>query len=418
MITKNENLLRFIGLYVLAYTFPFPFGSLPFTAAITNKLVLVQFQIIKWIGHNVFQVTGEIETYYSGSGDRFMHHLFLISFVFIAVLGTFIWSKVKGLKISTTVLNSWILWYLQLYLAGTMMQYGIVKIMMSQFTEPSFQMLIEPYGNSSPMELAWAFFGYSKGYNLVIGGLELLLGYLLLFKRTRLLGAIIGAGIMLNVLTINLFYDIPVKLHAGHVFLFLWLIIAPNFKKLLAVILMNKAPDNENVTLVFEKQKWLKIQRYTMLVFGILYSVNLIDSVFKIKSSWGDYSPKPAMYGLYEIEDFVINGDTLEPSLNDTVRWRYIGIDKTNTLDIYLMNKSIIKHSIQVDTNKREIEYKLGTSSEAQLMQYTKTDTTLVFSTIYNYDTIHARAKIWNKKDFPLLNRKFQWVTEIPYKRL
>ena len=61
------------------------------------------------------------------------------------------------------------------------------------------------------MGLAWTFLGFSKGYNLFMGVAELMAG-LLLFRRTVAIGAIITLMTTANVMAVNYFYDVPVKI--------------------------------------------------------------------------------------------------------------------------------------------------------------------------------------------------------------
>ncbi|MGY0037489.1 hypothetical protein [Pedobacter sp. NJ-S-72] len=92
-----------------------------------------------------------------------------------------------------------------------LIKYGMAKIIKLQFPFPSNYRMIQAYGDSSPMGLAWTFLGFSKGYNLFMGIAEVM-GILLLFRRTLTIGAIIALMTTANVMAINYFYDVPVKI--------------------------------------------------------------------------------------------------------------------------------------------------------------------------------------------------------------
>jgi hypothetical protein len=68
------------------------------------------------------------------------------------------------------------------------------------------------------MGLAWAFLGFSKGYILFMGLAEICAG-LLLFRRTMTFGAIITLMTAMNVMAVNYFYDVPVKILSTHLVL-------------------------------------------------------------------------------------------------------------------------------------------------------------------------------------------------------
>lgn len=58
------------------------------------------------------------------------------------------------------------------------------------------------------MELMWAFYGYSKPFALTIGALEIIGGFLILFKKTRLIGCIFTSTILINIILQDYFYDV------------------------------------------------------------------------------------------------------------------------------------------------------------------------------------------------------------------
>ena len=76
----------------------------------------------------------------------------------------------------------------------TLLSYGTIKIIQTQFPFPSFDRLLERYGDSSPMGLLWTFMGYSRPYNFLAGACEASGGLLLFFRRTTTLGALVAAA--------------------------------------------------------------------------------------------------------------------------------------------------------------------------------------------------------------------------------
>lgn len=102
---------------------------------------------------------------------------------------------------------------MRMYLAWIIMGYGLAKVFASQFPQLMANMdarMIE----LSPMRVAWAFFGYSKGYQIFLGWGEVIPALLLLFRRTTLIGALLMVVVMTNVWLINIFFDVCVKLNS------------------------------------------------------------------------------------------------------------------------------------------------------------------------------------------------------------
>jgi hypothetical protein len=103
---------------------------------------------------------------------------------------------------------------IRFYLASIILGYGFAKVFASQF--PHLMANLDArFIELTPMRVAWAFFGYSKGYQIFLGWGEVIPAVLLLFRRTTLLGSILMFTVMLNVFLVNIFFDVCVKLNSG-----------------------------------------------------------------------------------------------------------------------------------------------------------------------------------------------------------
>lgn len=82
--------------------------------------------------------------------------------------------------------------------------YGIGK--MNQFKNANLSDL--PLSEISKPEMMWAFFGTTITYPLIIGSLQVLGAILLIFNRTKLIAAIILTPIFLNIILLDILYEI------------------------------------------------------------------------------------------------------------------------------------------------------------------------------------------------------------------
>jgi hypothetical protein len=94
-------------------------------------------------------------------------------------------------------------------LAFDLALFGFQKIFHLQFFVP-IGMLDLPFSSFSGEDLTWAYFRYSYPYIVVIGVLQIGGGLLLMFGRTRLLGAIALVPVLLNIILIDYFYHLPI----------------------------------------------------------------------------------------------------------------------------------------------------------------------------------------------------------------
>ena len=75
-------------------------------------------------------------------------------------------------------------------LAALMMSFGMLKILGMQFnTIRPFATWAQPLERLSGQQLTWAFMGHSSSFQFIIGVFEFVPAFLLLFRRTALLGA-------------------------------------------------------------------------------------------------------------------------------------------------------------------------------------------------------------------------------------
>jgi len=95
------------------------------------------------------------------------------------------------------------------YLAYEISVYGFAKILRTQFM-PMYSRNDIPVGNLSGFDLTWNYFSHSYTFACILGAIQIGGAMLLLFKRTRLLGAFILLPVMVNIVFINVFYDIAV----------------------------------------------------------------------------------------------------------------------------------------------------------------------------------------------------------------
>lgn len=92
----------------------------------------------------------------------------------------------------------------RLVLAPGMMPYGVSKLFLLQF-QVAASAYAQPLGETPGTTLTWAFLGYSPVFQFLLGTFEIIPAILLLFARTRRLGALLLLPVVLNVAMFNYF---------------------------------------------------------------------------------------------------------------------------------------------------------------------------------------------------------------------
>jgi hypothetical protein len=232
---------RFLFCFLVSVFLPLPFGPIPGTQPVEDAYRAAWNQVTPWVGKHVLGLTEPVPVGLTGSSDMTHNWILLLCLLALSAGAAVLWSAfdrrrqihpwwVDGLNV-----------YLRYGLGYIMLFYGFGKVFPSQFPPITYDQLISPLGRFSPMGLLWAFMGASKGYTMFAGAAEILAGVLLFFRRTALLGALICGAVMTNVLALNLFYDVPVKLYSALLLATATFLILPDAQRLASLLLLNRA---------------------------------------------------------------------------------------------------------------------------------------------------------------------------------
>ena len=129
----------------------------------------------------------------------------------------------------------WLRLIVRYYIASAALSYGIIKLFLLQMPFPTLSQLATPLGDLLPMRFSWLFIGYSAPYQFFSGAMETTAGLLLLNRRTVTAGLFAATGAFLNVVMINLSYDVPVKLYASHLLFACLFLLALDAPRLVAL---------------------------------------------------------------------------------------------------------------------------------------------------------------------------------------
>lgn len=400
--TLKKVAFRFLTIYFLVYMLPMPGAN----------------QIIPWVGEHILGF-GEVSVKGSGSGDRLFDFVQLFVMLSIAVLGALIWTLADRKRLHYRELFYWLTVLIRYYLAFYMFVYGFAKVFKAQFPFPPLIRLLEPYGDSSPMGLVWTFMGYSLAYNIFTGMGEVIGGVLCFFRRTTTLGAMVIIGVMSNVVMLNFFYDVPVKLFSVHLVLLAVFLLAQDAGRLWNFFIMNRPTEPRDYTPFFggrQQRIGRRILKVVIIVGPLIYGV---WQGFTIQKKYGDFSPLPPLYGIYEVETFVVNDDTIPPLLTDTLRWQKLVFDKHNWTHVIKMDDGKVRFTPELDTSQHHLVlvHAKDTSIKYDFSYEQPAEDSLILSGVLAGDSLVLYMKEFPRDSFLLIRRGFQWVNEFPFNR-
>ncbi|MEL6633719.1 MAG: hypothetical protein AAFQ83_19785 [Bacteroidota bacterium] len=190
---------------------------------------------------------------------------------------------------------------LSYYLSLTLLLYGLDKVFKSQFPFPEPNLLFTNLGALTPDILYWSTIGSSYPYSLFTGLLEVIPAILLLFRPTRLVGWILGALVMLQVVAINFSYDINVKVYSLFLLGSFVYLLQPHLQSLGAFL--RGKPAQLYFPPAFIPKNQRQVYLYTLAKTGIILLLFVESLGPHLAAGYLNYDekPKPALHGTYEI---------------------------------------------------------------------------------------------------------------------
>ncbi|MES2429366.1 MAG: hypothetical protein V4556_00435 [Bacteroidota bacterium] len=404
---QHKIIRNFILLFAILFiiTVPFPHEYIPDTGAFINPLseALVRLTA-QYIFHIQHAYTSQLV---SDSTGLYIHvfNLLIISLIVIVTMNLII-------KKNYDKIFYWFSIVIIYYLALQLFEYGFSKIFKWQFYLPEPNTLYTTLGNSYRDLMYWTTMGLSRPYTIFAGLLEITAACLLLFKRTRLAGALLAFFVLINVAVINFSYDISVKILSCFLLLLALMIIAPYRKKLFAFFFHQEIINKINTASIYSHT--ISKKNYVLIkLIAIAYILFSTLSPYFIENNFNDdTAERPAFHGAYDVTLFVRNNDTLLPLLN-TLRWKrafvhrkkyFITQDMADDMQDYTLMTDTIDHIFILNREADRKQFKLN---------YTiYPDSTLGLNGIIDNDSLHIQLRQIDIKKLPALQKEFHWTSD------
>jgi hypothetical protein len=414
-------LFRFGFAYLALYTLPIllslPLVFLPWAANIIQPYTHLREAVVSWVGQHVFQATITIVP--TGSGDTTYNYVELFCYLVVAAGAAVVWTLLDRRRADYRRLHEWLRVGVRFALAGTMISYGAYKVIKTQFPDPSLHRLVQPIGEVSPMGLLWTFMGASTGYTVFTGIAEMLGGVLLSTRRTTLLGALVCAAVMTHVVMLNFCYDVPVKLFSTHLLALSVFLIAPDARRLADLWLFNRPVKPAALRPLFGR-KWLDrgaLAFRTLFVAGLV-ALCLLRS-HRVRADFEARAARSPLYGVWNVEEFVTDGEARPPLVADTARWRRVVFDRADSVEIQMMSGPRQFYGAKIDLWRGGLALlRSDDPNGAGLLSCRQVEPGLLaVEGRFAGRTIRVRLRRQNDTEFPLISRRFHWINEFPYSR-
>ena len=283
----------------------------------------------------------------------------------IAIAGAVVWGNRDKNRKEYNQLYYWLRVIVRYRLAAGLIAYGFIKFFPLQAPLPSISNLNTAYGDFS----AWKIFALSLGvvpdYESFLGFIELLGGLLLLNRKTATIATLLIIPFTGNVFFSNLAYEGGEYIYSFYLIVLALFLFAFDANRLFRLLTLEQPTKPNLFKPRFDDAK-IRYGRIALKSAFILFFVLIYGS-----KTYAGYHKNPYQYptkpglagtaGLYNVEQFVINGDTLAYSPLDPVRWKDVVFEKWPTISIrssrpLVIDSANVEH-ITFDDAKRDFEF-------------------------------------------------------------
>lgn len=278
----------------------------------------------------------------------------------VAVVGTILWTLKSPDVKQYNELKYWLRLMVRIRLSAAVIGYAFLKIFLLQSPAPSLSMLNSLYGDLH----AWKTFSISLGaaplYELFLGYVELFCGLLLLFRRTTVFGATLLLAFTGNIFLSNIAYEGGETFYAFYLVVLSLYLLSHDAIRIFYLLSLEKPTLPDLYKPVFKGSKRYVSPALKLVFVGLF----IVPYFFKVQAGTSlNQHNVPSEKGLdnvegfYDVELFVVNGDTLPYSKTDDIRWQDVVFEKWNTfsvrsrklVNLYLLGE---EHAVKNDAEK------------------------------------------------------------------
>jgi uncharacterized membrane protein YphA (DoxX/SURF4 family) len=357
-------------------------------------------EITHWVARTVFGVTVLLDDVSSGETLFFWIQW---SWVLVAaVIVSVVWTLLARRR-SYAAWLPWCRLAVRLALAASMIEYGMTKVLTTQFPAPPLTALVTPVGDMTLSALLWMTIGSAPAYQIVTGWVEVVAGVLLLLPWTVPLGALLALVSLLQVLLLNLTFDIGVKLVTMHLIVLAVILLVP---------MVRLKPDA-----TLEVRLKADTTSTVALVLPIVFGAYLLGTQAYINwSFWqvgGGGRPKSMLYGIWNVERLSVDGQVRAAELNDyDRRWRRVIFDEPEAVVVQRTDDSFARYGLSIDRSSGTLALTKGNGRTwgARFTFDRASGDQMTVAGEMDGHRIEADLRRIDPAAFQLLNSRFRWI--------
>ena len=405
----------YFGLYNLhtaLYLLAFP----PFTR-LSALYEAMWGKTVPWVSKHVLHLTHSFGTDYlntgSGSKDTTFAFVQVFCFLVLAAAAALVWSLVDRKRREYRWLYGWFVVYLRLSLAAALIPYGAVKLFPMQFPPPTPFQLLQPSGLLAPRQLLWLSMGASASYTFFGGLMEVSAGLLLAVPQLATLGALLSTAVMVNVLMLNVGYDVAVKLFTINLILMGLVILLPDVARLIDFFVFNRSVPAAPRRPLFRRKSLNQAVVVLQIAFGIVllsYDVYRAHEIATQKV----LSKNTPLYGIWLVDDYQVDGRPIAALSSDAHRWQRMIVNSSDNAVVQVMTGAFSSLHLRADSHSDSLVLTQAGNPNwiAELAYDNSRPGSLVLTGKMGGLPVEIRLHREDLSKFPLSNPTIHWVND------
>jgi hypothetical protein len=236
-----------------------------------------------------------------------------------------------------------------------------------------------------------------------------------------LLGAVISGGVLVNVVLLNLCFDVPVKLYSSHLLLIALWIMSPDYHRLFSFFVLNRVVE-PNIQSRSRPTSVLTKFTVVSMKAGVCFSIAILPAIqnWQYMFSDGNWKTLSARHGVYWVDSFERNGVWGKEN-DDDDRWVRVGISDGGSISIQFASGRCKRYRFEIDENQTQLKLSQRGVNVEQILEFKQ-----IAMTIDGYaielsgvlDDLPHRIRIVKTQELSFFDsREFHWINEFPLNR-
>ncbi|MFD2870837.1 DoxX family protein [Mucilaginibacter ximonensis] len=325
-----------------------------------------------WLSYGyIFELTRLSPKFIPGT-DSFVNWIIV---AVLALIGSLLWNGSKYKEQDYDKLYYWLRTIVRYRLAVGIIGYGFLKLFPLQAPFPSISNLNTAYGDFTDWKIFSMSLGIVPGYEAFLGGVEVLAGLLLFFRKTATFGALLILVFTGNVFISNLAYEGGEYVYSFYLISFALLVLWFDAQRVFNLISLDRPTQPNTYKPVFvgtQQTVRVGIKALVIFFFVLLYGFKTYSGYHNDLYQYPKAAGLKHAAGIYNVSEFRINNNVLPYSATDPVRWRDVVFEKWATLSIR-SNRPVLIDSTnyeQISQKDEDRNYELAGSAGRHYYSY------------------------------------------------